>query len=69
MGFNKRYINEKIIRTVLREDGIQSLIDFIKKPDSLIIEDEFSEKVCNAIRESEDKFVVMKLLETDLFNG
>ena len=69
MGFNKRYINEEKIKSVIKNEGLLYLIDFIKKPDSLIIEDEFSEKVCNAIRESEDKFVVMKLLETDLFNG
>jgi hypothetical protein len=63
MGFNKRFVNEEIIRTVLREDGFQSLIDFIKKPDALIIEDEFSTKVCEIIRENEEKYILEKLLK------
>ena len=63
MGFNKRFINEEIIRTILREDGFQSLIDFIKKPDALIIEDEFSTKVCDIITENEEKYILEKLLE------
>lgn len=62
-GFDKRYVNEEIIRTVLREDGLESLIDFIKKPDALIIEDDFSTKVCEIIRENEKKYVLEKLLE------
>ena len=62
-GFNKRYVNEEIIRTILREDGLESLIDFIKKPDALIIEDDFSTKVCEIIRENEKKYVLEKLLE------
>ena len=44
MGLNKRYVNEEIIRTVLRDDGLESLIQFIGDPDVLIIEDEFSNK-------------------------
>jgi hypothetical protein len=62
-GFDKRYVNEEIIRTILREDGLESLIDFIKKPDALIIEDEFSTKVCEIIRENKKKYVLEKLLE------
>ena len=62
-GFDKRYVNEEIIRTILREDGLESLIDFIKKPDALIIEDDFSTKVCEIIRENEKKYVLEKLLE------
>lgn len=63
MGFNKRFVNEEIIRTILREDGFQSLIDFIKKPDALIIEDDFSSKVCEIIRDGEEKFILEKLLK------
>lgn len=63
MGFNKRFVNEEIIRTVLREDGFQSLIDFIKKPDALIIEDDFSSKVCEIIKENEEKYILEKLLK------
>lgn len=63
MGFNKRFVNEEIIRTILREDGFQSLIDFIKKPDALITEDDFSTKVCEIIREKEEMYILEELLK------
>lgn len=63
MGFNKRFVNEEIIRTILREDGFQSLIDFIKKPDALIMEDDFSTKVCEIIREKEEMYILEELLK------
>ena len=66
MGFNKRYINEDKIKQILKEDGLQYLIEFIKKPDALIIEDDFSEKVCDIIRENEMK-AFMKLTEIGLY--
>ena len=52
MSFNKRYINEHIIKTVLREDGLEGLIQFIKHPDNVTVEDEYSENVCDIIRGS-----------------
>jgi len=67
MGFNKRFVNEEVIRKILREEGFQYLINFIKKPDALIIEDEFSTKVCNIITENEEKFILEKLLELNMF--
>jgi len=63
MGLNKRYVNEEIIRTVLRDDGLESLIQFIGTPDVLIIEDEFSNKVCQIITETEKIYILEKLLE------
>ena len=36
MGFNKRYVNKKIIKTVLSEDGIDALINFIVKTEQPI---------------------------------
>ena len=63
MGLNKRYVNEEIIRTVLRDDGLESLIQFIGNPDVLIIEDEFSNKVCQIIKETEKIYILEKLLE------
>lgn len=66
MGFNKRYINEEKIKQILKEDGLQYLIEFIKKPDALIIEDDFSEKVCDIIKENEMK-AFMKLAEMGLY--
>jgi len=68
MGFNKRYINENIIRDVIREEGFQALIDFIKKPDALIIEDELSSEICSIIKETKENKILTKLLEkTDLY--
>ena len=63
MGLNKRYVNEEIIRTVLRDDGFESLIQFIKNPDVLIIEDDFSTKVCQIIKETEKIYILEKLLK------
>ena len=63
MGLNKRYVNEEIIRTVLRDDGLESLIQFIGDPDVLIIEDDFSTKVCQIIKETEKIYILEKLLE------
>ena len=63
MGLNKRYVNEEIIRTVLRDDGLESLIQFIGNPDVLIIEDKFSTKVCQIIKETEKIYILEKLLE------
>lgn len=68
MGFNKRYVDEKTIRTVIREDGFQALIDYIKKPDALIIEDDFSSEVCNIIKETEEHKILDELLKkTNLY--
>ncbi len=68
MGFNKRYINEKIIRTIIKEDGLHTLINFIKKSDALIIEDEFSIEICSIIQNTYDNKVLNSLLEkTDLY--
>lgn len=70
MGFNKRYINEKIIRDVVREDGLESLIKLIKKPDALIIEDDFSSKVCDIIKETEEPKILDRLIkETNLYGN
>lgn len=66
MGFNKRYVNSEIIKRVLREGGIESLITFIKKPDALIIEDGYSEKVCDIILNSTSEDDVLgKILNID----
>lgn len=55
MGFNKRYLNQEKLMELLNLEGIDYLIDFIKKPDILIIEDQFSENICNLIKENDEK--------------
>jgi hypothetical protein len=68
MSFNKRYIDEEVIRTILREDGFKTLIDFVRSPDALIINDNFSQKVCDIIKENndDDTTVFEKLLELNI---
>lgn len=66
MGFNSRYIDEKMIRSLLKEEGLEYLIQYVKKPDTLIIEDEFSEKICDIIRDNENK-TFMGLAEMGLY--
>ena len=63
MGFDKRYINEEIIRTTLKENGFEYLIDFIQKPEVLITEDEFSKKVCEIVKETKKIYILEKLLK------
>jgi hypothetical protein len=68
MGFTKRHINKDKIMTIINESGLQTLIAVVRKPDALFIEDEFSEKVCDIIKNTEDKLILVKLLEkTDLY--
>lgn len=70
MGFNKKYINEETIRNTVKEDGLESLIKLIKKPDTLIIEDDFSSKICDIIKETEETKILDKLLkETNLYGN
>jgi len=67
MGFNSRYINETTIREIVKEEDLEYLFQFIKKPDTLIIEDEFSEKICDIIRYNDEKHILVELLKTDLY--
>lgn len=67
MGFNSRYIDEKMIRSLLKEEGLEYLIQYVKKPDTLIIEDEFSEKICDIIRDNDEKHILVEFLKTDLY--
>jgi hypothetical protein len=68
MGFTKRIINKDKIMTILNESGLQTLISVVRKPDALFIEDEFSEKVCDIIKNTGDNLILVKLLEkTDLY--
>jgi hypothetical protein len=67
MSFNSRYISETRIGEIVKEEDLEYLIQFIKKPDSLIIEDEFSEKICDIILNNDEKFVLTELLKMGLY--
>ena len=69
MGFTKRHINENKIMTILKESGLQTLIAVVRKPDALYLEDEFSEKVCDIIKNTEDSLILVKLIEMGVYDG
>lgn len=69
MGFNKTYISKDTIKDVVYEDGLEYLINFIRKQETIITEDKFSEKVYHIINEFENKFILLKLIELGLYNG
>ncbi len=55
MGFNKRFINRKNLE-IVAEQGLDSLINYITKPDALIIEsDGISKQVCDIVGETKSK--------------
>jgi len=55
MGFNKRYLAKKNV-LIQYEQGIDQLRRYISSPDCLIIADEFSEMVADAVaRNAEDE--------------
>jgi hypothetical protein len=68
MGYNIRYISKEKIKNILKEEGIESLIDMVKKPNTLITEDEFSEKICDIIK-GDDKKLLIELLTEDGIYG
>ena len=49
MGFNKRFINQDVLKILTQEGDIEKIIEYIKKPDALVITDNFSKKVCDAV--------------------
>ena len=64
MGFNKRFINKESL-TLAKSQGTDYLINYVMKPDSLIIQDEFSEKICHIILNSDRKNLYSKLSNTE----
>lgn len=61
MGFNKRYISKESLE-IFKSQSVIQLIGHILRPDCLIIEDDYSEKICNIIRETKNKTDVEKKL-------
>ena len=69
MGHNIRYISKEKIKNILKEEGIESLIDMVKKPNTLITEDEFSEKICDIIKEDDKKLLIELLTEDGIYGS
>jgi len=50
MGMNKRYINQENLKKMIHNGSeITRIIDYIKKPDILMVQDEFSKTVVDAV--------------------
>ncbi len=63
MSFNKRFISRKNL-DIMAKQGLDSLINYIVKPDALIIEsDGMSEKVCDIVGKSNNKQEIKKKLK------
>jgi hypothetical protein len=61
-GFNKRYLNEESIR-VIYKGGYGKLERFIREPDALIVEDEFTQKIVNLVIEGNSKIRIKILMK------
>lgn len=55
MGFNKRFITKDSLISVYEEYGYDGLVNYIKKPDAIIIRDEFSSKIVELIKEKDSQ--------------
>lgn len=54
MGLNKRRINQENLKRMIQNGStLFEIINYIKKPDVLVIEDEFSRKISNAVLNNE----------------
>lgn len=68
MGFNKRYINKNNLSNY-KTKKIEDLILFIKKPDCLIIEDSYSENICNIVTSTKKELLLSKLKEIGFYES
>lgn len=64
MGFTKRYISKKSLESA-KKRGLNYFINYITKPDSLIIEDTFSNEICDIVLSKKD--IKQKLEERGFF--
>jgi hypothetical protein len=63
MSFNKRYIT-KVGLLIASEGGLENLINYVRKPDALIIEsDGISQKVCDLITKISDSAEIKRKLK------
>ena len=60
MSFNKRYLSEGNLRYEYEVGGYDGLFLYVRNPDALIIEDEFSQIISDLIMKGDkDKIKVM----------
>jgi hypothetical protein len=69
MGFDKRYLNEKSIRQVYGDGGYIKLTSYIRSPDALIIEDEFTQKIVDLIIEGNSELRIRTLINTQCLDN
>ncbi len=64
MSFNKRYIKQENLESASKK-GLDYLIDYVRKPDFLIIESNgISKQVCDIIGETKDKSEMKEKLKS-----
>lgn len=69
MGFNKRYINKENL-SFYKKRNIQELISYVKNPDCLIYEDNYSSKICSIILNNNDTIRIQsKLVEIGFYES
>jgi hypothetical protein len=66
MGFNKRYLNEKSIRDVYGDGEYIKLLSYVRSPDALMIEDEFTQKIVDLIIEADSEMKIKILINGKL---
>ena len=62
MGFTKRYINRENLLQFKRRK-ISELVSFINNSDCLIIEDSWSEKICDLVGSTTNKDILFNKLK------
>lgn len=65
MSFNKRNINKDGIENALKI-SIDYLIKYIRTPDCIIIEDEFSKMVCDIVINNDKSSIIEELKKIGL---
>lgn len=68
MGFNKRIVDKDTLQH-FKSQSLQKLIDYLTKPDCIILQDNFSEKVITLVRQykSDEDTLKQKLIELEFY--
>lgn len=69
MSFNKRYISKSNLES-LRTQKLDFLVKFILRPDCLIIQDSFSQNICDIVKSTSDiSLLNQKLIEVGFYES
>lgn len=70
MGFNKRIIDKDTLQH-FKSQSLQKLIDYLTKPDCVILQDNFSESVTKLVRQykSDEETLKQKLIDFGFYES